>query len=57
LTTFLLCKEFGWTPKQLREQDAKDIEKLIYIINETQELQELLRDSEPEANIILIDDE
>jgi hypothetical protein len=57
LTTFLLCKEFGWTPKQLQEQDAKEIEKFIFIMNEMQQLQELLKDSEPEANIILVDDE
>ena len=34
LTEFRLCKEFGWTPLQLRKQPAKKIEEFIVILNE-----------------------
>jgi len=35
LTTFRLCKEFGWTPEQLNRQPAKTIEEFVVILNET----------------------
>jgi hypothetical protein len=28
-----LCHEFGWTPKELEEQNARDIEELIFVLN------------------------
>jgi hypothetical protein len=28
-----LCKEFGWTPSQLENEDSKTIEELIVVIN------------------------
>ena len=34
LTEFRLCKEFGWTPKELRRQSAKDVDLFIVILNE-----------------------
>ena len=34
LTRFRLCKEFGWTPKQLDSQPSKTIEGFILILNE-----------------------
>lgn len=34
LLTFRLCKEFGWTPRQLGQQPAKTIEELVVILNE-----------------------
>jgi len=34
LTEFRLCKEFSWTPKELRSQPAKDIATYIVILNE-----------------------
>lgn len=34
MTTFWLCREFGWTPQQVRQQHARDIERLILILNE-----------------------
>jgi len=34
LTRFRLCKEFGWTPKQLNGQSAKTIEEFVVILNE-----------------------
>jgi len=34
LTRFRLCKEFGWTPKQLDSQSAKTIEEFIVILAE-----------------------
>ncbi|MGQ9565601.1 MAG: hypothetical protein ACUVT5_03530 [Candidatus Bathyarchaeales archaeon] len=34
LLTFRLCKEFGWTPRQLSRQPAKTIEELVVILNE-----------------------
>ena len=34
LTQFRLCKEFGWTPLQLRRQPTKPIEEFIVILNE-----------------------
>ena len=34
LTEFRLCKEFGWTPAELRRQSAKDVDSFIVILNE-----------------------
>ncbi len=34
LTSFRLCKEFGWTPEQLDRQSAKTVEEYIVILNE-----------------------
>lgn len=34
LTKFRLCKEFGWTPRQLERQPAKTVEEFIVILNE-----------------------
>jgi len=34
LTEFRLCKEFGWTPTELRRQSAKDVDVFIVILNE-----------------------
>jgi len=34
LTRFRLCKEFGWSPKQLDAQPSKTIEEFILILNE-----------------------
>lgn len=34
LTKFRLCKEFGWTPKQLDAQPSKTIEEFILTLNE-----------------------
>ena len=34
LTEFRLCKEFGWTPAELRRQSSKDVEAFIVILNE-----------------------
>lgn len=33
LTRFELCKEFGWTPSQLDEQDNRTIEEFLVIMN------------------------
>jgi len=33
ITMFLLAKEFHWTPKQIKEQDAKDIKALTKILS------------------------
>lgn len=30
---FLLIKEFKWTPKQIKEQDAKDIKAVTHILS------------------------
>ncbi len=42
MTTFWLCREFGWTPQQVRQQSAKDIERLTLILNQRRALQEQL---------------
>jgi hypothetical protein len=34
LMEFRLCKEFGWTPKELARQPAKTIEAFVVIMNE-----------------------
>jgi len=34
LTEFRLCKEFGWTPTELRRQSAKEVDSFIAILNE-----------------------
>jgi hypothetical protein len=34
LTEFRLCKEFGWTPRQLAKQPAKTIQQFIVILKE-----------------------
>ena len=50
LITFRLCKEFGWTPRQLRRQPAKTIEEFIVILNEVdRQGEEEMRKAEREA--------
>jgi hypothetical protein len=34
LTEFRLCKEFGWTPRELGRQSAKIVEEFILILSE-----------------------
>lgn len=34
LTEFRLCKEFGWTPRELGRQSAKAVEEFILILRE-----------------------
>jgi hypothetical protein len=34
LMEFRLCKEFGWTPKELARQPSKTIETFIVVLNE-----------------------
>ena len=34
LTEFRLCKEFGWTPNELRRQPAKTVEEFVLILSE-----------------------
>jgi hypothetical protein len=34
ITDFRLCKEFGWTPKQLAKQPARVIHQFTVILNE-----------------------
>lgn len=31
---YQICKEFGWTRKQLREQPAEDVELFLAFMNE-----------------------
>ena len=33
ITYFLLAKEFGWTPSQIKEQSSKDMKGLITILS------------------------
>jgi hypothetical protein len=40
LTSFRLCKEFGWTLEQLNRQSAKSIEEFVVILNEMDRLAE-----------------
>ncbi len=55
LTTFRLCQEFGWTPRQVQAQRAVDIEKFILILNELERIATLVPDDE-DATTILISD-
>jgi len=34
LLRFRLCKEMGWTPRELDQQPAADIEAFVVILNE-----------------------
>jgi hypothetical protein len=34
LMEFRLCKEFGWTPKELARQPAKTVETFVVVLNE-----------------------
>ncbi|MCD6435529.1 MAG: hypothetical protein J7L15_04005 [Clostridiales bacterium] len=33
VTYFVLAKEFGWTPQQVKEQNAKDIKAITVILS------------------------
>jgi hypothetical protein len=37
LTTYQLCKEFGWLPSQLDDEDNKTIEELLVVMNSINE--------------------
>lgn len=39
MTMFRLCREFGWTPADVRSQRATDIEATIYLLDEVGRLQ------------------
>lgn len=34
MTMFRLCREFGWTPAQVRSQRATDIEATVFLLDE-----------------------
>ncbi len=34
LTEFRVCKEFGWTPRELGRQSAKTVEEFVLILSE-----------------------
>jgi len=57
LTEFWLCREFGWTPKELREQKAKDIEKFIIILNELRVMRSLKVEGDVKKIIVTPDEE
>ena len=51
LTEFRLCKEFGWTPRQLEKQPAKTIEGFIVILNEVdRQTEEEMKKAKPLTN-------
>jgi len=50
LMEFRLCKEFGWTPKELARQPAKTIEAFVIIMNEIdRQTEEKIKKAEQEA--------
>jgi len=50
LLEFRLCKEFGWTPNELRRQPSKTIESFVVILNEMdRQSEEEMRKAEREA--------
>jgi len=57
LTEFWLCREFGWTPKELREQKAKDVEKFIIILNELRVMRRLKVEGDVKKIIVTPDEE
>jgi len=34
LMEFRLCKEFGWTPKELARQPSRTVEQFVVVLNE-----------------------
>jgi hypothetical protein len=54
ITDYLLCREFGWTPHELRKQNAKDIEQFIFILNEAANLRKLIPQQDKDATTILV---
>jgi len=53
VTDFRLCREFGWTPLQLKEQPAKIVQQFIVILNELdRQMEEEQRKAEKEARRI-----
>lgn len=57
ITTFALCREFGWTPKQLFEQDSREISRMILIMNELNALNGKENAESGETTILFEDDE
>ncbi len=57
ITSYLLCREFGWTPGQLERQKAKDINKMIVIMNEMNALLNQVKDVDDHSITILIEDD
>jgi hypothetical protein len=54
---FQLCREFGWTPRQLYDQDAKTISKFILILNELEAMQRHRAARDDDETTILIEDD
>jgi hypothetical protein len=57
LTTYGLCREFGWTPRQLARQDAKTIEMLLLIMNDQRNLAQRTETLDSDSTMILIDND
>ncbi len=56
LVTFRLCREFGWTPRQVREQTAADVEELVLILEELDRQSALVPSDEDVTTILISED-
>ena len=56
LITFRLCREFGWTPQQVRAQRAVDIDEFVLILDEMDRVSTLVA-PEADTTTILITEE
>ncbi len=57
ITTYQLCREFGWTPRQVEAQDAKTIAKYILILKEMQAMRSQDHGRDDRTTTILIEDD
>ncbi len=56
LISFRLCREFGWTPRQVRAQRAVDVEEMVLILEEMDTLSTLVSADEDTTTILIAED-
>jgi hypothetical protein len=56
LIMFRLCKEFGWTPGQVRALSAVDVQRFMVMLNETRRVSAVAAAPNDDTTIVITDD-
>jgi hypothetical protein len=54
---FRLCQEFGWTPQQVRDLSAVDVQRFVLILDELQRTSGVVAAADDDATTIVITDD
>ena len=53
---FRLCQEFGWTPRQVRDMSAVDVQRFMLMLNDLQRSPALVVDDDDATTIVITND-